>query len=96
MPRITLYGSSDDLIEVERHGHGEDLEFNTERGQLILTGDGRTTRVTMEYGEMGVWTMKVEQVDEGMPTHACSLTGEGYTMRGEFEGVDFVTLEARA
>ena len=65
---ITIYGYSDDLVEVE--GLGTDLEFNVYdehwQGDLVAPGGSvaESMRVHCWYGDSGCWQVGVGQTDE--------------------------------
>lgn len=90
---ITIYGASDDLIEIEGDAPGCD-EYNDEAATFILTGPAGAARVRVEYANPGVWEIGVGQVDEGVDLLPMRITGSGYTARAEIEGVALVVREA--
>lgn len=64
---ITIYGASDDLVEIEG-----DVSDEVSPGRMILVGDGkRGMYVVFKYAANkksgAVWRGSVEQVDEGVP-----------------------------
>jgi hypothetical protein len=90
--KITFYGSSDDLIEVEGDAPGCD-EYSGEKAIFVVSG----LRVTVEYLPAGVWGIAVAQVAEGMGTAAENMRlsieprmdgDPGYSMRLELEVPD--------
>lgn len=60
---ITIYGASDDLVEVAGCKNAD--EFNTDDwfGDLVAP-DGETMRVHARYEINGCWSVGVSQVDE--------------------------------
>jgi hypothetical protein len=77
---VTIYGSSDDLIEIEGEAEGCD-EYNAEKGVFLLHGDDRHTRVTVEYDENGCWQIGVAPADEGILMHVVTITSDEHTDR---------------
>lgn len=69
MKHLTIYGASDDLIEVEGDLEGCD-EYNGEEAVFAIAG----LKVTVEYADAGVWAIKVAQLDEGDPVTAKNIT----------------------
>jgi hypothetical protein len=63
MPEITIYGVSDDLVEVEGCKGADEFTYSSEmwRGDLVAP-DGGSLRVHTWYD--GVWRVAVGQVDE--------------------------------
>jgi hypothetical protein len=63
---ITIYGYSDDLVEVEGCAGAD--EFNTDNwlGELAPPGEGEQLRVHCWYDTSGCWQVGVGQVDEDM------------------------------
>lgn len=57
MSTVTIYGTSDDLVEIEGSVPGCD-EYNVHRGTIVFepTGD----RFSICYSERGTWDLKLE------------------------------------
>ena len=63
---VTVYGASDDLIEIDGEAPGCD-EYPGESAVFVLHGDGARTWVEVSYESPGVWAIKVAPVDEDVP-----------------------------
>jgi hypothetical protein len=63
---LTIYGASDDLVEVEGHFREEYSAIDVPC-TLRLVGDEGEIAVTMEYGDNGCWHATVAMPDEGAP-----------------------------
>lgn len=74
MHTVKIYGSSDDLIEVEGDARGCD-EYNTEFGSFRLVAGSNQSRVWVKYISPGVWSIAVAPVDEGVPMVPVKVTG---------------------
>lgn len=61
MTTVTVYGYSDDLIEVDGDIYEEFTLHNEAEGDLLAFSDGTILRVT--YGDQGVW--RIETVFPG-------------------------------
>lgn len=99
---VTIYGASDDLIEIEGTAPGCD-EYNSEAATFIVRGEqhddliaGRT-RVTVAYVAPGVWSLDLAPVDDGIPMVPCVVDlserydgTPGYSARARFDGVERV------
>jgi hypothetical protein len=62
---VTIYGSSDDLIEVDGTVAGCD-EYPSEDSHFMLIGDGRQVRVRCWFTKAGLWAIAASQAAEGM------------------------------
>lgn len=60
---ITIYGASDDLVEVEGCEGADEFNADDWFGDLIAP-DGSRMRVVAEYKAHGCWLVGVVQVDE--------------------------------
>lgn len=89
---IFIFGSSDDLIEVEGQVKGCD-EYNEEDATFVVMGTECSTRVRVRYERDGVWSISVAPIEEDFPMVPCSIEGKGYTARARFEGVAMVIRE---
>lgn len=101
MHEVTIYGASDDLIEVEGDAPGCD-EYNTDHAVFILRGSGEVTggvtRVTVDYGAGGCWMIGVAPVDEDVSMLPMTMGQQprthpdapGYSARATFTGVEAV------
>lgn len=68
--KITFYGASDDIVTFAVDGKTE--EVYTDLGTFTVTHQTETGAVEgisleVEYGDMGVWGVKVEPIEEGFP-----------------------------
>lgn len=91
---VTVYGSSDDLIEVEGSCAGCD-EYNGEDERFVLTGEnGDAVRLRVAYVVPGVWAIAVSPVDEDEAMLPVAVTGERYTAKAVIENVRRVVHEA--
>ncbi len=103
MADVTVYGASDDLIEVEGDVPGCD-EYNGELSQFLLTGGDRALRVRVRYDddESGCWGIEVAPRDEDTAMLPVVISqqprmdgeGVGYSARAVVSGVDAVVLES--
>lgn len=93
MSTVTIYGSSDDLIEIEGDAKGCD-EYNAEEGTFVLIGSEGKARVHVSYLDGGVWGIRVSPVEEDAPMPVAAISAEGYTARAVFQDVDMVIHEA--
>lgn len=68
MSKVTIYGASDDLVEVEGDIRGAD-EYNTDKLRAVIMGsDGRELGVDVEFGTGEAdWTIKVYNIYEPFP-----------------------------
>jgi hypothetical protein len=91
---VTIYGASDDLVEVEGVVSGCD-EYNTEDASFVLVGDSGQARVRCWYGRKGVWGIAVSPVDDGIPMLAVAIEGasSGYSAQATISGVLSVVRE---
>ncbi len=68
MSKVTIYGASDDLVEVEGNIRGAD-EYNTDKLRAVISGsDGRELGIDVEFGTgESDWTIKVYNLYEPYP-----------------------------
>jgi len=70
MPTVTIYGASDDLVEIEGDIEGCD-EYSADGFWVgvIEAPDGGTANVYVDYRHNGCWTVSLGQYEEdyGMP-----------------------------
>jgi hypothetical protein len=92
---ITIYGASDDLIEIEGNAQGCD-EYPGEDGVFVLIGDEAKVRVRVTYTARGLWAIAAQPVEEDVPMLPIFLTGSGYSARAEVHGVRLVVHEVPA
>lgn len=96
MHTVTIYGASDDLIEVDGDAPGCG-EYNAEHGSFIVSNVEGSTRVYIDYdtkGYDGCWAITLGPISEDIPMLPAWLDSrEGYTARATFEGVAHVTRE---
>lgn len=95
MSDVTIYGSSDDLIEIDGDVRGCD-EYNGERASFVLVGGEAQLHVRVEYTKGGVWEIAVAPVDEGvpmLPVEICAAE-RGYSAQAIVKGVSSVIREA--
>lgn len=61
---LTIYGASDDLIEVEGSIREE---FNVYEGhaEIVVASSDGAMRVVLDYGDNGCWSAGIRQIDEG-------------------------------
>jgi hypothetical protein len=95
---ITIYGASDDLIEIEGEAAGCD-EYpadDADSGSFVLIGtDDRQLRVRVSYGHNGVWVIALSPVDEDVPALTAVVSGSGYSARATIDDVISVIHEHR-
>jgi hypothetical protein len=93
MADVTIYGASDDLVEIEGEAYGCD-EYNTESATFVLTGErGEGVRVSIFYTGPGVWAITASPLDEDVPMLPLTIVGERYTAKATVTGVMQVTRE---
>lgn len=88
--RVVIYGSSDDLIEVEGDAPGCD-EYSAEDATFVLSGPLGSARVRMVYE--GVWAITIAQLAEDVPLLTAAVLGSDYSVRATFWGVRSVVRE---
>lgn len=91
--QVVIYGSSDDLIEIEGACKGCD-EYNEDDATFVLIGGEARTLVHVRYADFGVWAITVSLAGEDIPMLPVAITGSGYTAKATIEGVDLVIHEA--
>lgn len=73
---ITIYGSSDDNVEIEGHPSGDEVGC-FEQDVVITIVDLERSRgavVTMSYVLPGVWQAAIRQLDEGKALCPCTVS----------------------
>jgi hypothetical protein len=90
---VTIYGASDDLIEVEGDAPGCD-EYNGDDEHFVLVGEEGKVRVRCWYTKRGVWAIAAAPVEEDARTLSVTIHGTGYTAHATVENVDLVIREA--
>jgi hypothetical protein len=70
---ITIYGASDDLVEVDGCEGADEFGVDRWHGDLIAP-DGSQMRVHCWYGDNGCWQVGVGQVDEDVQLPAWPVT----------------------
>lgn len=91
---VTLYGASDDLIEIEGDVSGCD-EYNAEDEHFVLVGTEAKVRVRVWFTRRGVWAIAVAPCDEDVPMLPVQITGSGYSARAVVDDVHLVIHEAK-
>ena len=93
---VTLYGASDDLIEIEGDVPGCD-EYNAEDEYFVLIGLEAKTRVRVWFTRGGVWAIAAAPVGEDIPMLAVVIEASerGYSARATVDGVHLVVHEAK-
>lgn len=92
MKHLTLYGASDDLIEIDGDFREEIAD---EKGELEIAG----LIITIEFE--GCWSIKVIQMDEEVPVTAenikLSIAEGGYSMQLDMDipDSDLAAIKAR-
>lgn len=101
---VTIYGSSDDLIEVKGTVPGCD-EYNGERAVILVFGadNASVTQLRLDYdsdGFPGLWAITVGPTDDGVPMVPCTVDlstryddSPGYSARARFENVERVEVQ---
>lgn len=92
MSEVTIYGASDDLIDVEGDCPGCD-EYNAEDATFVVQCTTGTARVRVRYTDDGVWAIECSQVDETIPLPPVSLTSETYSARAVIGDVKLVVRD---
>lgn len=99
MPTLTIYGASDDLIEVDGI-EGAD-EFSKPKGSwtgLIENPDGNKLAVFVDYRRTGTWTVAFGQYDEDSTVPDWPLSFEvdeelcSYSMKATLEVPEGTTI----
>jgi hypothetical protein len=95
MSEVTIYGASDDLVEVEGDAAGCD-EYPSEDAHFVLTGDAGQVRVRCWYTDRGIWAIAAAPVSEGAPMLSVAISGyeSGYSAQAVVTGVISVIHEA--
>lgn len=86
MPTVTLYGSSDDLIELDGDVYEEFNYRDAEGGDLVAFSDG--TLLSIKYDSSGTWriTPVVKGTAELAITQAAAGDDDDYTDRATLTG----------
>lgn len=109
MADVTIYGASDDLIEVEGDVPGCD-EYGGAVGTFVVAGalgpevkaaasalglpvKAFATRVHIGFGPLGVWSVALSPLDEDTPVLPATVDSERYTARATFRDVSLVIQE---
>ncbi|HEX7088702.1 MAG TPA: hypothetical protein VF192_01120 [Longimicrobiales bacterium] len=98
MGQVSIYGESDDLIEVAGNVRGCD-EYNAEEATFVLIGkrDGQDARmrVRVKFEDAGLWSVCVIPDDEDVPLLAAGLklSERGYSTELVVENVERVYRE---
>lgn len=90
---VTIYGASDDLIEVEGDVPGCD-EYSAESATFTISGPDGMVRVRAQYADPGIWEIGVGQVDEDINVLPVAITSKGYTCVAVVQGATLVVREA--
>jgi hypothetical protein len=101
MSDVTIYGASDDLIEVDGDVPGCD-EYSGESAELLLTGPEGGVWVMVTYGTNGCWAIGVGPVDEDTRMLPVAIdqqprmdgAGFGYSARAVVTGVEKIHVES--
>jgi hypothetical protein len=73
---VTIYGASDDLVEVDGDVPGCD-EYGTDIATFKVTGqDDRVTRVGITYTANGCWSIAAAPWDEDVPMVPATITDD--------------------
>lgn len=87
MKQVKIYGSSDDLIEIEGDLKGAD-EYNQENGVFDCAG----LRIGVGYTPWGTWGIAVAPIDEDITPKAenirLTVHERGYSMQLDMEVPD--------
>lgn len=83
MAELTIYGASDDLVEVEGLFTNEFyVQGDNEAVTLLVTcPDGRSCKVRVAYVDGGVWAVSYQPSDEDVPAPTGRVECGGYTAR---------------
>lgn len=80
MADLTIYGASDDLVEIEGVAGAD--EYNAEDVRLLVTcPDGRAAEVHVAYVSGGVWAITYQPSDEDVEAPEGRIDCNGYTAR---------------
>lgn len=87
---ITIYGASDDLIEVEGDIYEEFTLRDDDEGDLCATSNGCIFRIL--YDRDGCWRISPVVVAEGIvwSLEQCAVGGDDYSDRLTVEGVEWI------
>lgn len=97
MSEVTIYGASDDLIEVEGDAKGcDEYPATDDMAAFVLVGGEARTRIVVRYTDDGVWAVSVAPHDEGTLMHFVEVgeNANGYSAEARVRGVDAVIREA--
>lgn len=90
---ITIFGASDDLIEIEGDAKGCDEYTATEGTFIAYCSGGETVRFTVRFTPRGVWGIEFEPVDEDIPMPAITVSSDGYTPTAKIGEVSHLVRE---
>jgi len=95
MTIATIYGVSDDLIEVEGNCPGCDEYSGADEHFVLIGTHERKTRVRVWYTGRGVWAIAVAPVSEDTPMLPVALEGaeNGYSAMLSVPDVEMVVHE---
>lgn len=65
MSTVTIYGASDDLVEVEGIEGADEFNCDGHWKGVIESPDGGTALVYVDYRDNGTWTVTLGQYEEG-------------------------------
>lgn len=65
--KLTIYGASDDLIELEGAIDDEYSIGSADDWEAIITADDKEIRVFAAYLSCGVWAVSAAPVEDGVP-----------------------------
>lgn len=90
---FTIYGASDDLVEIEGPG-GDEVGCYNKRVIVTIHAPDKSSgvHVTMAYVDPCVWQATVAQLDEDIPIPPCRVTSRGYTAVVEIDAPDGATV----
>ena len=90
MARVTIYGASDDLVEIEGDIN-EEWYANDEDGMSLAFGDG--TILDVQYDKFGIWRVSVGHKGSATLEKQEALGDEGRREDGKPAYSEIVTLE---
>lgn len=98
MRKLTFYGSSDDLFEIEGTAGKEPDEIGSydKPVQVTIRADGTGVVVTGIYCDNGCWSIGIAPIDEdvGLPDWPMRWTARGYSTRLEIDAPDKAKVSA--
>lgn len=91
---VTMFGASDDLIEVDGSCPGCD-EYPGDDEHFVVTGDnGDVVRVRVWFTRRGVWAIAAAPVREDEAMLPVTISGEGRTAKAVIANARRVVHEA--